>query len=162
MSKSKPPYKPTKLELEGAPRALLYELQMFRFSVQRCMDLELLHNEALETALLHARNLRDFFCDDHSTEDNICAGYFVDESHKKEGWWKSSRISYLLQHRTKINKLLSHLTFSRIKKEKDDKGWNLKVISEEIEKAYAEFYKLLPQEDGTKWPPPENSGTDKP
>jgi hypothetical protein len=153
MTNDKKYYKPTEVELNGAPKAFLYEFQMFRSSVQNCMQN---HSKvALETALLHVRNLFDFFVGGHPTkgswnEDNICAGYFIDDRYKnKEGWWESSKLLYTLSRKDDINKSLSHLTFSRIK---ENYKWDdLPKIKEEIETAYTEFIQLLPKEEMGKW-----------
>jgi len=168
----KHPYELTIKERYGAPKTFEYEMQMFCWSIQMfeylknpCSILlnDGIRNSILETSLLHVRNLLEFFTGDRPMkgnldEDSIRAGYFVDEPHKKGGWWKSSNLSYTQSRKTNINKSLSHLTFKRIK---ENYKWDdLPKIKEEIEKAYTEFLKLLPQEDRAKWPSSENSGID--
>lgn len=158
--KEKKHYKPTKLELEGAPRAFIYELQMLHFSIQlyelfkdprSLLFNQYIPNVVLEAALLHARNLLDFFVGGQPKEgnldkDSIRAGYFVG----KNGWWRSSKLPYLKVRKKDINESLSHLTFSRIKN-KDRYHWNLPKIKKEIDDAYAEFLQLLPQNERGKW-----------
>jgi hypothetical protein len=118
-----------------------------------------LRSAILETVLLHARNLLEFFTGDQPIigrldEDSIRAGHFV----KGSTWWKSSKLSHTKSRKTDINKSLSHLTFKRIK---ENYKWDdLPKIKGEIEASYIEFLNLLPDEDRAKWPPPENSGMD--
>ncbi|MGD0785032.1 MAG: hypothetical protein ABR969_04390 [Sedimentisphaerales bacterium] len=152
-NKKQVPFEPTDIELKGSPQAFLYELKMLHSSVQHCV--KLCNNFTLETALLHARNLFEFFTGKHPqkgdlNEDNICAGYFVEKYHKDEkNWWKSSKLQYTQSRIKDINKCLGHLTFSRIEGKYQ---WNdLPQIMDEIETAYIEFLQMLPEEDRAKW-----------
>jgi len=149
-------YAPSECEREGAPRAFKYELQMFRWCVQMfecfknpCSILlnDGIRNSILETALLHTRNLLDFFAGKPSLKDDIIATHFVGNPLK---------LPYLESLREDINKSLSHLTYTRIRA---DYRWELPKIKDEIEAAYTEFIKLLPEKDRAKWPSPEGSGT---
>jgi hypothetical protein len=169
MSKSKARYEPSELDLEGAPRAFHYELQMFRLYMQ---FLELLrnpysilfnrciYNAVLEGVLLHVRNLLEFFTGNQPAkgsfdEDSIRAGHFVGKSNKNQDcWWSSSKLRYTKSRKTDINKSLSHLTFTRIREKY--KWDDLPKIRAEIEAAYTEFLQLLPQEDRAEWPAPES------
>lgn len=153
-------YQPTQSERAGAPRAFIYELNMFHFSVQLCEFFRYpcstllnsnIHNVALEAALLHARNLLDFFIGVQPMvgdldEDSIRAGYFVG----KNSWWTSSKLPRLKDRKKDINKGLSHLTYSRIKN-KQRYRWNMQEIKKEIDDAHAEFLKLLPEKERGKW-----------
>lgn len=150
-------YQPSKCERQGAPGAFRYELQMFRFSTQLCelfkdphslLFNKYIHDAVLEAALLHARNLLDFFTGKPSLKDDIVASHFVGNP---------LGLPYLESIRNDINKSLSHLTYTRIGAEYK---WDLPKIRDEIEAAYNEFLQLLPQKDRAKWPPPEDSGTD--
>ena len=152
------PYRPTINELKGAPRAFIYELQMFLRYVQifecfksPCPILlnESLRNAILEAILLHTRNLLDFFIGKQPKqgkldEDSIRAGYFVN----KECWWQSDKLSYTKSRKNDINQSLSHITFKRIEGKYE---WDLLKIKEEIEAAYNEFLLLLPVKDRVKW-----------
>lgn len=156
-------YEPSHCELEGAPEAFKYELDMLRFAVREHSNAkeEMIRKAMLECTLPHARNLLDFFWRKQPPKnDNICAGHFVGKSTKKKtgDWWRSCKLPYLKLHKTAINKSLSHSTYERIGAEHIQ--WEFAKIKDEIEAAYAEFYQLLPQGDRAKWPPPETSGTD--
>ena len=146
-------YEPSDCERKGAPRAFKYELEMLRFAIEEYSRVQGQTNALLECALLHARNLLDFFYRKRPPkDDDICAGHFVDKSIKgKSGnWWRSCNLPYLKSKKTIINKSLSHLTYDRIGAEYK---WDLVKIKDEIEAAYAEFFQLLPQEEQAKWPP---------
>ena len=140
-------YKPTNPELNGAPRAVEYELQMFLYSVECCQHLTLQRKAVIETALLHARNLLDFFTGKPSRKNDILAYHFVG---------KPLKLPYLESLRDDINKSLTHLTYSRLTPGQKYE-WDLAPIKDEIEAAYTEFLKLLPKEDRVKWLPPKDS-----
>lgn len=141
----KQPYKPT--DMAGAPKAFEYELQMFLYSVEFCQNLALQRKAMIETSLLHARNLMDFFTGKPSQNDDILAYHFVG---------KSLKIPYLESLRNDINKSLSHLTYTRLSPGQRYE-WDLAKIKDEIEAVYIEFLKLLPEEDRARWPTPKNS-----
>lgn len=101
--------------------------------------------------MLHARNLLDFFIGvqpmvGNLDEDSIRAGYFVG----KNSWWTSSKLPCLKDRKKDINKSLTHLTYSRIKS-KQSYQWNIQEIKKEIDDAYAEFLKLLPEKERGRW-----------
>jgi len=142
-------YEPSQCERQGAPRAFKYELEMLRFAVVEHSKVQEQSNALLESALLHARNLLDFFGQKQPPKsDDICAGHFV----KAANWWRSRRLPYLESQKGAINKSLSHLTYERIGAKYE---WDLPKIKDEVEAAYTEFLRLLPEEDRTKWPPAE-------
>jgi hypothetical protein len=169
--KNKKPYEPAEDERQGAPRAFGYELQMFLGTVQMLGCLEnpcsifvnkCLQNSILETVLLHARNLLEFFTGGQPLkgnfdEDSIRAGYFISKPQNNQvGWWQSDKLSHTKLRKNDINKSLSHLTFERIK---GNYKWDdLLKIKEEIESAYNEFLQLLPDEDRAKWSQWQNYG----
>lgn len=147
--KEQVPHKPTRQQLNGASRAFHYELDAFHASAKHLKDLQARVNEALESTLLHARTLLDFFTGNHPNEgawdkSDIRAGYFV---HGNE-WWKSSKLPYLDTQKPNINKSLSHLTFERIE---EDYKWDVARIMQEIEAAYAEFLERLALEERPEW-----------
>ena len=144
-------YQPVEYERENAPEAFKYELGMFRLAITRRSNEQnkqdkFISNALLECALLHARNLLEFFTGKISHKnDNIIASHFVD---------KPPKLPYLESLRNDINKRLSHLTYTRVKAGKE---WDLPKISDEIEAAHAEFLNFLPEEDRSKWLEPEHS-----
>ena len=149
------PYEPSECERSGAPRAFEYELKMLRFAIEEHSRVQGQTDALLECALLHTRNLLEFFYQKQPPEnDNICAGHFVGEfaKNKTGNWWKSCRLPYLKSQKVAINKSLSHLTYERIGAEYK---WDLAKIKHEVETAYSEFFNLLPEEDRAKWLPPE-------
>lgn len=171
MSKNKKkqqPYKPTDDELAAAPRAFQYELCMFRQCLQMLsffespcavMVNECLRNSLLEATLLHVRNILDFFTRDRPVkgaidQDSIRAGYFVQGycAHAEDSW-KTFDLPFTKSHNNDINSSLSHLTFARVR---GDYKWDdLPKIRTEIESAYAEFFRLLPETDRARWSAPE-------
>lgn len=154
MSKKKNKYyKPDAQELSEAPKKFLYELNMFRAAVNaniglpqssKKIDRNILLNATLESVLLHARNLLDFFCRE-PWKDDIRAFHFLP---KQDALWKSSKLAYLSSIRNDINKHLSHLTYKRVAKKAE---WDLVRISKEIEEAFKEFLAILPEKERENW-----------
>ncbi|MBN1973790.1 MAG: hypothetical protein JW787_09140 [Sedimentisphaerales bacterium] len=152
------PYQPSDFELQGAPDAFKYEMEMLYFAHGQLLNESGgLHNVMIECTLLHARNLLDFFTGNQPMtgkmdEKSIRAGQYI----KENTWWKSNKLSYLQQRKKDINKALSHLTYDRIGTKYK---WDLEKITDQVEIAYTEFLKLLPDIERSKWPSLENSGT---
>lgn len=150
------PYQPSEPERQGTPEAFKYEMEMFCYAEGQLSKAQgNLRKAMIECALLHARNLLDFFTGNQPMtgrmdEKSIRAGHFI----KENTWWKSDKLSYLQKRKKDINKALSHLTYDRIGAEYE---WDLAKIKDEVEASYIEFVKLLPKEDRTKWPVPEVS-----
>jgi len=151
------PYQPSETERQGAPEAFKYEMEMFCYSEGHLSNAQGNPRKAMiECALLHARNLLDFFTGNQPMmgridQKTIRAGHFI----KENTWWKSDKLPNLQKRKKDINKALSHLSYDRIGA---GYRWNdLPKIREEIKSAYAEFHKLLPEEERTKWPEPKDS-----
>ena len=101
----------------------------------------LLRAALLESFLVHARNLIDFFYTDKvKFSDDILAVDYFSSANK----WTKKRgklPNYLDEARTKANKLLSHITLSRIKKYKRDRGWPVLKIRNKIDDVFECFKK---------------------
>jgi len=144
-------YSPSAIELQGAPKQFLYELRMFLVATDALQDAAVrsnprMNNVILESALMHARNLLDFFCGKESEKDDIVASHFV---RNPDGTpWTSSKLAFLSSCKTDINKALSHLTYKRVEFKPT---WQITRIRREIEDAYADFTVLLPANNRTKW-----------
>ena len=95
----------------------------------------------LESFLVHTRNLIDFlYTDNAKFSDDILAVDYFDSPNK----WITKRgmlPKYLEEVKAKANKLLSHITLSRIKKYKNDKGWNVQEITNKLDKVFQCFVK---------------------
>ncbi|MDP8218795.1 MAG: hypothetical protein P9M03_08725 [Candidatus Theseobacter exili] len=144
-------YIPDAIELQGAPDLFLYELRMFRVAMDALTTPSVqgnttLSNVVLEAALIHARNLYDFFLSKKSPKDNIIAGHFVSNADGTP--WKSSKLTFIASCKGDINKALSHLTYTRVKFKPT---WNLNLIRGNIEDAYTEFLDLFPIAERHKW-----------
>jgi hypothetical protein len=123
-----------------------YALNMLQYCSTRIQNEwadadDCLRNLLLEDFLLHARILRDFFVGS-PREDDVSAAHFFDDP----SYWlaiSASFCPYLKQHKTRLDKYLAHLTYSRLN---EDKNWDLNVIHSEIAHAGQQFYSLLPPE----------------
>jgi hypothetical protein len=97
----------------------------------------------LESYLLHARVLHDFFYKDQSRDD-IVAEHFVDQ-------WVSlrpARDPYLgdEERKKRLDKGLAHLTLKRLEYDVQDKKWNIEAVEAAIETPMKRFLELLPEE----------------
>ena len=151
MAKVKPIFKPSVDELKGAHNKFLYELKMFRITANAYATNSVPGDPAfktavLEAALIHARNLYDFFTGNESWEDNIIAGHFVKDPNG--ALWKSTQLAFLALRKGEINKALSHLTYTRVNSKPT---WNIEPICQDIENAYSEFLALLSATERIDW-----------
>jgi hypothetical protein len=142
-------YEPSQKEREEALEAFKYELEMLRLAVARHLKEQgkqdkLVSNAMLECALLHTRNILDFFTGKKSNKNDIIALHFVN---------KSPQLPYIKSLRNNINKSLSHLTYTRVEVGKKYE-WDLPKIRGEIEETYSEFFISLSDEEKAKWPEP--------
>jgi 5-methylcytosine-specific restriction endonuclease McrA len=100
---------------------------------------------ALEAALLHVRNILDFFTGDSTSYDDIQAAHFL------PGFtgWKSDKLELLRERRKDLNSSINHLTYRRTKGRLD---WDeLKMICDEVHAAFEEFITLLPKDEQPRW-----------
>lgn len=135
--------------MRKAAAAITYEYIMFKNSCsvleaarsvkgRKKADTATLQNMAVECALLHARNLRDFFLS-QGTKDDIQAGHFVQKPPRpKLGQLRSKSL------RDRISKKLSHATYARSRL---PKNWPMGKIESEIDGAMSSFLQGLSQED---------------
>ena len=151
VKKSKQNYMPTDDEKKIAPVMFRYELTTFWHALDIHINLsgeyatigKAVHNETLESLLIHTRNLFDFFYGPEIPNDDIRAFHFIEKS----VLWRPSKSEYLEEIKPSINKHLTHLTYSRIQ----GKEWDWKKIALEINEAYKEFLEALPYEEVGNW-----------
>ena len=98
-------------------------------------------NMLLEDFMLHARVLRAFFVDE-PRRDDVSARHFFDDP---APWTRASAglCSYLIEHRERLNKYIAHLTYSRLK---EDKQWNEHIVYRELTTAWQQFFAMLSPE----------------
>lgn len=83
----------------------------------------------LESYLLHARVLRDFFFRAPKYPDDVVASDFLPE-------WSTycpSLGTYLNGQELRLNKALAHLSTERLKYDNKDKRWNVTAIHNELQ-----------------------------
>jgi hypothetical protein len=145
-------YIPKPVQKRDAPRNYFYELSMFRHMLIACVNLarqhsqssEIFKNATLESLLVHVRNLFDFFYGGETDKDDMRAFHFV----KGGMLWQAPKAAYLEKMRPKINKHLSHLTYSRVLM---TPSWNLMQMAAEIEEANKKFLEALPAVEADRW-----------
>ncbi|MBN1361919.1 MAG: hypothetical protein JW993_15085 [Sedimentisphaerales bacterium] len=129
-------------ELRGASKALYYELLMLD-ATARALSPRTTHephvgNAILESFLVHARNLIDFLYLPKGGADDILAGDFFE---KHDDWrrLRPKESAALKVAKKKMNKLLAHLTYSRLKTGETDSKWDIMGLRSEIVSRMAVF-----------------------
>ena len=151
--KNKQNYNPTDDERKGALDVFRYELSMFWHALDIHTNItgkysaiqKTVHNETLESLLVHTRNLYDFFYGSATKEDDIRAFHFIEGGQQS---WRPAIPEYLRTIQPRINKYLSHLTYSRISKRAT---WDWMRIATEINNTYEEFIEALPAAEVAQW-----------
>jgi hypothetical protein len=90
-----------------------------------------LNNSVVESFAIHSRNLIDFLWPEKPKNDHVIAeDYFCNS----EEWEKikTPLPDILKKARIRAHKEIAHISYDRIKLEKDDKPWNFILITELI------------------------------
>jgi hypothetical protein len=128
----------TPKELHEMAEHVQYEIDQFRNAIRR-LDVTTQSdagwNSAIELALLHFRNLRDFFFPENARSDDVFARDYI-------ATWSPLVDPVFKETRNGINKRLAHLTLAR------RIPWNapLKKMNTAIETLIAEFKRQLTRE----------------
>ena len=141
-------YDPSPAELDTARALFAYELNMFRAVTDAIFAPGLPHmvkNALLESALVHVRNLHDFFVQRPSARDDVLAAYYVHGSGES---WEPGDLEHVMSCQQDINKSLSHLTFHRVVSKPQ---WHIGELRREIESTYSSFVRALPPDERTAW-----------
>ena len=133
-------------DIERIAPAVKYEWDMFEWlshKIKREWQIADMptRNMLLEGFLLHARILRDFFVGEPRGDDVSARHFFDDES----AWVDKTKdlCPYTRKKKTRIDKKLAHLTYSRPILGKE---WDFGTISKEIYEAWDKFLSFLPDE----------------
>jgi hypothetical protein len=104
-----------------------------------------LHSAMLESFLLHARTLRDFFLDDKKKRpDDVLAGDFFEVFET----WTEARPSlgpYLSQNKKRLDKSLAHISYARLDFKVASK-WDISAVLRELDLIWQTFLKTLSPE----------------
>lgn len=98
-------------------------------------------NAMLETFLIHARNLIDFFYNDSPRKDDVVAKDFVSD-------WETLRPTFtvlLVETRDNANKHLTHLTYARIDLTEPWK-WHFEEIESNLVEVLNKFFETVSEE----------------
>lgn len=137
-------------ELKGASCCLWYEIDMLgRTASALCKGIadELKQNAFLESFLLHTRALQDFFNDVRKHNEDVIASDFVSS-------WKSPKWNHVSYVRNKLNAMLAHLSYNRLKYlEEAKKKWDYFDLATEMKGVIEDFQKAvnqLPEKERSK------------
>jgi hypothetical protein len=123
----------------ASDKSICYELDMLNETadiLQKGQADKVLHDALLESFLLHARNLYEFFNPTQfikGKEDSVIADDFLDVPNSLG---KADISSF---DKDKANNLLTHISYSRAAEYLDDEGWPYLKIQEEINTAMKIF-----------------------
>jgi hypothetical protein len=95
-----------------------------------------------EALLVHFRNLLDFFYG-HPGKDLVHASHFFCDAAE----WRPTRPTWLKEYRTRCNKLLAHLTYSRVEyARKGEMDWAVDEQMQHLRGRWNQFLEQLPPE----------------
>ena len=124
-----------------ASEAFYYEIMMlnkcakFSEAFKNIIDIsQFLENILTESFCVHLRNVIEFF--GKKKGDNITYEFFINNDKKFTFPHDLYR-----KYNKKVNNLLSHVTFERLKFEQKEKIWMLPLIANEINDNLREFFK---------------------
>lgn len=138
---------PTVEQLKGALKNLKnYELWML-YSLANILAVDykgtgVIHNALLESFLVHARILIEFFFKDEEYKDTVRASHYIESGNS----WKNIRpqkTKLIDETEKNAHKYLAHITYTRLK---DKKEWPFIEITNEIDSVMKVFMENLPEE----------------
>lgn len=141
----------TSEELQAAARHVRYEMDMLIFSVGYIPNglsspaVPATQKIALESFLLHFRNLRAFLCPtlQLTTIDDVVASDYLDKV-LPENIGDATELGL---DKARIDRLLAHISYHRPQYEAaSEKSWYPEAMVQRIEKGMGEFFRLLPSE----------------
>jgi hypothetical protein len=106
-------------ELSTGLDHVFYEMSQLVFLADKGSPIKGFDNAVLESRLIHVRNLLDFFEHPPTPNDDILCCHFD---------FSSSRVSIEQKYRDRLNKDLSHLTYSRTRRSRSEKLWPHKEV----------------------------------
>jgi hypothetical protein len=133
---------PTNIEKENMIEHIVYEINMFKSC---CLILDIVkekgfcQNVLIESFLLHARNLYHFFYKERKDDDVIADDYISDVNRFLSERTKEDKLKKYLNI-IKCNKMLAHLTYSRLHYIDEMKNWYYKNIFLSLRKTIKAFY----------------------
>ena len=149
-------------KLREASDALYYEVSMLRVTaITFASDIfgenvSPILNAVLESFAVHVRVLIDFFYSENPRKDDIIAEHFFLTPNRWQGI-RPPKSETLVKAKTRANKLLAHLTYTRLK-ENLDKRWPVAEIMKDIENVLDFFLQNVPKELlGSRWEPNRES-----
>ena len=141
---------PTKEQVERIAPRVMYEWQMLhsmRFISPQCNGNNPLSHATLESFLVHARNLYDFFFKERKYDDVLVVDFY-----RAGDFWSTDQrkaCPYIRDNYERLNKSLSHLTYWRIKHRTvqwDFGRWNIGLMHKELLEMWLLFWKSLSYE----------------
>lgn len=132
--------------LRSAAETIRYEVQMFQ---RACLELNRVpaqdtftKNFLIEVILLHARNIRDFFAPTGHDDDILARDFVVQLPRIALPYLRSESV------RRRINKLLSHPSYSR---RRLTRTWNLRRLCSEVTTAWNAFLSRLARDNPVRY-----------
>jgi hypothetical protein len=125
--------------LRSAAGDLNYEWKMAKATATTLAQAQHLGNQwiqnmALESFLVHARNVRDFFATAGSNDDVLAADFLSVPPTVRMPFLRSAAI------RRRLNRRIAHLSFSRSRLKRE---WNVRRLLNEIDSAMSTFVDRL-------------------
>jgi hypothetical protein len=131
-----------RLPFEESADAFLPGEMRWRDAVEGTGNEKLATSAMLESFLLHARTLRDFFYKDRPRDGDVLASHFLEN-------WKVLRPppgQYMISESHRLDKALAHLTIPRVSNDLRTRKWDVNLIAKEIAGLIDLFQSRLPEE----------------
>jgi len=123
-------YRPTNEELHKGLDNLHYEIQQLLELTRVASPIALLQNALVESRLLHVRTLVDFFEFEESRHDDILATHYG---------FALKPVQLSEPYKTRLNKDLAHLTYSRTQRTEATKTWPFDLVIAPVLERCLEF-----------------------
>lgn len=140
-----------KSKIEKGASHIVYEIMMFNgtaIKLSSGITDQFEINIALESFVVHSRNLFDFFYSEKKYPDDISVYDYL--KRKKDFNKEKSKKRNLENLTNKANKQVAHLTYSRNNYNKINKGWLINKIVDNMNITITAFLKNLNSEE-KKW-----------
>jgi hypothetical protein len=142
----RPNYLSKKQLVDFSGEHLYYEIWMLYGVTQLLLNgvkNQYLFNTCLESFVVHASNILDFFYKPLLQPDDAKAIHFMDEEQAEQ--WQALLPSYshhFKRFNRKRNKEVMHLSYKRLEVKPQEKPWGVKGIAEHIEELVNQFLRL--------------------
>ncbi len=142
-----PPTRPRRkgAQLKRIARHVMYEISMMRATAIAAVGArdQFSKNVLIDDFLLHLRSVRDFFYADKPRKDDVIAEDFFSDPNRCQSA-RPPLSPIVRNNKTRIDRALAHLSYTRLKYKGRSKGWNIGGMVRGMERTIDSFIRALP------------------